>query len=165
MKTAVYLVHDGRWVVPRRGQLCGVTELLTRGTTHLGPLSLPLLGAASCFHVRAFPDQKPVDLHPLCLHFSHWFPLGTLSPALCLAGSLLLFRPEFKCHLLPPSPFQGPLPGAPQSITLFPLLQAVRCTQLTWLSIALLAHCPSPHWNISSTRGQRLVRVQLAVQV
>lgn len=112
----------------------------------------PTAGAASCFHVRAFPDLKPVDLHPLCLHFSHWFPLGTLSPALCLAGSLLLFRPEFKCHLRPPSPFQGPLPGAPQSITLFPLLQAVRCTQLTRLSIDLLAHCPSPHWNISSTR-------------
>lgn len=148
-----------------------------KGTTCLGPLSLPLPGppAVSSFvpsqtpspqtSTLPFPDPKPVDLHPPRLHFSRWFPLGILSPALCLAGSLLLFRPEFKCHLLPPSPFQGPLPGAPPSIMLFSLLQAVCCTQLTWLSIDLLAHCPSPRWNISSTRGQRLVRAQLVVQV
>ena len=125
----------------------------------------PTARSASCFLIRAFPDPKPADLHPPRLHFSRWFPLGILSPALCLAGSLLLFRAEFKCHLLPPSPFQGPLPGAPQSIMLFSLLQAVCCTQLTQLSIDLLAHCPSPCWNISSTRGQRLVRAQLVVQV
>lgn len=162
---AMHLVHEGRWVVPRWGQLCGVTELLTRETTLLGPLSLPLPGATGCFLIHAFPDPKPVDLHPPRLRFNHWFPPGILSPALCLAGSLLLFRPQFKCHLLPPSPFQGPLPGAPQSIMLFTLLQAVSCTQLMWLNIDLLAYCPSSRWSISSTRGQRLVRAPLVVQV
>lgn len=73
VKTAMYLVHEGRWVVPRWGQLCGVTELLTRETTLLGPLSLPLPRAASSFLIHAFPDPNPGDLHPPRLHFNCCF--------------------------------------------------------------------------------------------